>query len=544
MKTPRIPFEEAINEPLLLQKWFNSLSNPQKVGLKAFYGLPLQDSELPYWSIFQESCTYDPLGYPTSITPIPYTPQEYFQLVGVVGRRSGKTASWIATIVAYESLLGGHTEFIASDQECVIYQIAHRMDVAKMNMPFIRQVFESSPILSKSVEHYGSEKYELKNKICIVPSPPSIKAQRGLAVPVFAADESGFWYTDLESANPDVEVERAISYAQLQFPHAKRIWASTPWTREGVLWKYYNAGTEGRKLPLNADKTEFSDVLVLHATTAAMENPRITRRALEREKLRDPDAFERESLARFVDSISGFLSSSLLQKAIDIGIAERAKPSIKDLPNDPTPRYVAAIDPAFRNDSFAFTIVHKDLQKGVIQDVVMRFTPVKGIKLNPSEILDQIHPYLLHYNIPLIFSDQYQLETLNELALQRGFSIQGIDFTGKSKAKIMGNLQQLLNQGKLHLLDPNVNMAAKEQLYELQILERRLGLGGSVLISAPQGKHDDMATCLALACYQAVWMLPEVKKEEKKPPTHFEQAILQWKQKNANRQGGGDWYYD
>jgi hypothetical protein len=179
-----------------------------------------------------------------------------------------------------------------------------------------------------------------------------------------------------------------------------------------------------------------------------------------------------------------------------------------------------------------------------VQDAVLRFTPIKGVKLNPSEVLDTIAPYIKNYNIKVLFSDQYQLETLQELALQRGISIQGMDFTGKSKAKVMGNLQQLLNQSKLHLLDPNLNLAAKEQLHELLILERRLGLGGAVLISAPQGKHDDMAMCLALAAYQATWLSPEIKLEEPKPPTHFENVIAQWKQSNSNNHRGGDWYYD
>lgn len=543
-KTPRISFQEAISEPLLLYSWFSTLSPPQQVGLKAFYGLELTQEELHYWSIFQESCSYDYLGYPISSTPVPYTPKEYFQLVGVIGRRSGKTAAWIATILAYEAILGGHTEYLAEDQECVIYQIAHRMDVAKMNMPFLRQVLESSKLFSKTVSYYGSEKYELKNGISLVPSPPSIKAQRGLAVPVFAADESGFWYTDPDSANPDVEVERAISYAQLQFPNAKRIWASTPWTREGVLWKYYNAGTGGSKLPPTASKDEFHDSLVLHATTAAMENPRISRKALAREYRSDPDAFERESLARFVDSISGFLSSSLLQKAVELGTSERAPFKGKEGEPSKIPLYVAAIDPAFRQDSFAFTIVHKDMEKGIVQDVVKRFTPIKGQRLNPSEVLDEIVPYLRHYNISILFSDQYQLETLQELALQRNITIQGIDFTGKSKAKIMGNLQQLVNQGKLHLLDPNLNLAAKEQLYELQILERRLGIGGTVLISAPQNKHDDLAMCLALAAYQASWLIPQDKPREEKPPTHFDLVVAQWKARQATQSRGGDWYYD
>lgn len=520
----RIPFEEAISEPLLLKNWFYGegtktnpgLSLPQQVGLKAFYGLPLNEEELKIWAIFQESCSYDPLGYASNIAPVPYNPKEYSQLTAVVGRRSGKTASWLATILTYEMLLGGHDEYRAKGQSCIGYMVAHRMPVAIENMGFIRQVIESSPVLKNEVEAYNSEKYLLKSGLAIVPSPPSMKAQRGLAVPVVCGDESGFWYTDSDSANPDFEVERAVEYAMAQFPHSKMVWASTPWTREGVLWKYFNAGTEGRKLPLGNDKSEFKGCLLLHASTAAMQNPRISKERLTRLLTRDPQAYERESLARFVDSVSGFFSADALKTTISSGLGIRKLDKKENIKYN----YVAAIDPAFRHDSFAFTILHKDPEQGIVQDVVRRFTPLHNIsRLNPLEVLGEISQDLKEYGVKILYSDQYQLESLQQLAMQMGLVIIGMDFTGKSKAKMFGNLQKLVDQKKLHLLDPSVSEAARQQFYELQILERKLGSGGTVQISAPEGKHDDMACVLALAASAAMHQDPEVVPPPKKPPT-------------------------
>jgi len=101
--------------------------------------------------------------------------------------------------------------------------------------------------------------------------------------------------------------------------------------------------------------------------------------------------------------------------------------------------------------------------------------------------------------------------------LQLGFSIQGIPFTATNKAAIYGNLQQLLNQRRLKLLDDH------ETLKELRQIEREVAPGGNVQISAPRGQHDDMATVVALAADNAIWMLPDKPAAPKPPPkTPFE----------------------
>jgi hypothetical protein len=446
----------------------------------------------------------------------------------------------MAFICAYEASLGGHEEYIQPKQECLVYLIAHRLDLAKANMPFVRSILDDSPMLQKEIAAHTAERIELKNGLAIVPSPPSLKAQRGVAIPVVAMDEVGFWYSDPDAANPDFEVERAVSYSQAQFPNAKRIGISTPWTKEGLLYKYHKAGTEGNKLSPEVDKEEYKDILVCFSTTAAFENPFITRKKLERLRLRDAEAFERESLCKFLDSVSGFLSGQLVDIAAikGGGHAERSPVDAKDRIQ---PNYVASMDPAFRQDDFGFQICHKEAS-GIVVDVIRRWTPIRGQKLNPKEILTEITDLCKPYGIQLIYSDQYQLESLQQIALDMGMSIEGVDFTAKSKSKIYGNLQQLFNQQKVTLLDPDLNPDARVQQQQLVQLERRLTTNGGVLIGAPEGKHDDMCSILALGAFKAMWMDPDIKPDEvPREPTLFERGMATIRKRQQLAAMGGDY---
>jgi hypothetical protein len=530
---PRVSFEEAITDPKLLKSHFATLSRPQGTALKAFYGLPLTPEELDDWAIFQDAAVFDSLGYPLKVARIPYHPKEYETLVAIFGRRSGKTDKITATILAYEAALGGHQAYVAKGQDFQIFFVGQDLKMAASHLKFVAGALNSSPLLAKYVDKIIDDGIYLKNGLTIVPQPPTIKSSRGMAIPVVVMDEVGFWYTDAKSANPDFEVEIAVEYAQNQFPNAKKIITSTPWTKEGLLWRYYNVGTDGVKIRCDEckrqgkwrcphkedEKQEHLDALVLHAPTAAMGNPHITRKRLTTLQRKRPDAFRRESMAEFVDSISGFLPSALVGDAIDQKVTAREVYPRKGHPEDDTPYYVAAMDPAFRQDSFAFTILHHDPKRGMVQDRFIQWTPTLGAPLNPIVVLDQINLILKEFGITLVYSDQYQLESLQQLAADRGFTILGCDFTGQSKAKIFGSLEMLVKQRRIRLLD---DPSLYQQLVQL---EKRKTPNGTIQISAPAGKHDDGPAVLALAVFQATWMLTPTRQKAIPIPTHVEEGM-------------------
>jgi len=515
---PYLPLSEVIDDAKLMKPCWESLSRPQQVCIKAFYGLPLTEPEdLAIWSILHDAVVYDALGYPQSITVYPYVPKEYSVFVGILGRRAGKSAAITAFMALYEILFGGHLEHITAGQDVIVPYIAQDLATAKANMGHIELMAAKSKSLKAQIKNATRDKIEFANGITVLPEPPAIKTGRGFAMPIVIGDEVGFWYRTSEAANPDYEVQRAVSYAQLQFPRAKQILISTPYTEEGLLWDYWKAGTGGHKLPLD-ERSQFEETLVLQASTAAMENPRITRKRLTKIQQEDPEAFIRESLARFVSAISGFIPPELVVEAIQKNVKERKKADNEV--GAVQPMYIGAMDPAFRHDSFAFTIFHMDATGAIIQDVLRLWTPDKKLKitLDPLVIIAEISQLVKDWALTFVFSDQYQLEALQQLAQQHGFSIIGNDFTGKSKAKMYGSLLQLLRTKKLFLLDLPV---VYQQLTQLQ---KKLNAMGGVAIAAPAGKHDDVASVIALGCSAALQAYPSPKPIEKKK-TLFDEGL-------------------
>lgn len=533
MALERVPFDVAISDPKLLKHHFETLSPPQQVVLKAFNGLELSDelnpktgkSELDYWAILQGNCEYDQLGFVTKVFATPYFPKKYDTLVAILGRRSGKTDRITATQIAYEALLGGHMKHVQPGQDVQILFIAQDIDMASSHLNFIYNAIMSSPLLAREIQDKNQDAILLRNGIKIVPAPPTIKSSRGMAVPGWCGDEVGFWYKDSKAANPDYEVERAVEYAMAQFPDSFKFITSTPYTKEGMLWEYHLAGTEGNKLRCekcttdgvrycahNADdREEHEGVLVVHAPTAAMENPKISRKKLIKLQKQDPEAFVRESLARFVDSISGFLSPEVLRSCVAAKIIER----------EPKPGfyYVAAMDPAFRHDKFAFTIMHHSREEGIVQDYFEEWTPELGVPLNPKTVLQEIKIQLDKFGVAHVYSDQYQLESLQQLAMDLGFSVHGVDFTASSKAKIYGSFASLVNQKRMKILD-------KPTIFnQLVALEKKRSPHGVIQISARPGAYDDAAAACALGAHQCVWLLPQISLAKPTIPTHVEEGM-------------------
>lgn len=539
----RVPFAEAIQETRLLKPWISRMSKAQAVWLKVAYGCPLDDAardergwtEKDYFYASQGSCTYDEMGYLAGTRAIPYTPQEYREVWGVCGVRAGKTDRLAATIVAYEAILGGHEDHTSGDRPIVCFQIAQDIRMAKYSLHSIHSVLKSMAFLrigeptGSWITNITADRIELKNKVHIIVTPPTVKSIRGYDSPVAVLDEVGVWYQDADSANPDFEIYDQVNSRQAQFSHPKIVGISSPWNRGGMLHQRFEAGTNGMHIRCDDCRKEgkrrgdctgclkarvaHEGRVILHSTTA-ISNPIVSRVWLQASLNKDPRAFERECLARFQDSLSGFLSSTLIEKARARGVVSR--PPVKGN------FYVAAIDPAFRGDAFGFTIVHAEPEKGIVQDYSARWYDPRGNPQDPAEIFAEVAKRLREYGCRTAYTDQYGLEALQYLAQQHGFSLEEVTFSSESKAEIYGNLQSLLRQGRLHLLDDDV------MIKELKSIEKKLTQAGKVTIGAPEGMHDDMATVAAIACNEAVWMLPKVMDPNPaKPKTIIERHLEQ-----------------
>ena len=525
MSDLRIPFAEAVGEPLLLKKAFDTLSVPQRMALKACYAMPLTPEELRHWSAMNGQGVYDEFGYLVGLrADVPYVPQDYHDITLIWGRRSGKSSAVSSFIVAYEALCGGHHEFIGRTKKQVprFIQIAQDLATAKANLrQFILDYLESSPIGKRELGDLGqsvtADEIRLKNALIVV-GPPSIKI-RSQAIAVAALDELAVWSKDTDAAMPDFEVQRAVTPAMAQFPHAKLVKTSTPMTKEGLLWAAHETGTQGRLVGMPA---HHRGTLVLTTPTASSGNPVVTRAYLERERAKDPEAFSREFLAQFADSVSGFLSAQLLHAAVPKGLRQR--------PAKPDTLYVATMDPAFRRDTFALSIGHIEDGKFVL-DLLEGWRGTRDVPISPAVVMTYIAGRLKEYGIRSIVSDQYHMESLQELAEQQDFALEPFPLTNQVKKQMWGEFALMLAQGKLALLDH------PDFIDECAKLEKTLTASGATQIS---GTRDDYAMCVALNLHRAL-QFGERRPPQAvvKPTTHEEQF---WAALRAKKPSEQPWY--
>lgn len=514
----RIPFELAISDKKYLGGAWKKLSKPQQVALKIAYGLPLvDDEEMRLWAGFQGFGVYDKLGFLVDVTYIPpYVPKEYDIINGLIGRRSGKSDRIGGLAAAYEITLGGHTAYIdRPDQPIFWLYIAQDLDTAALNLKFVTSWIEESPVLSKMIEFKGEKEVRFKNGVILRAEPPKLKTGRGAAVFGMTLDELAFWYSNAKSANPDFEVIRALQYATGQFPNSKQFRITTPFTKEGVAYLSWKSGTEGMKIACSAcgpsrahlcthmqeDREDYEGQLLLYSPTGAMGNPRMTRKRLARLQREDAEAFERESLAKFIDSQSSFLTFASVERAVQPEAGRHLENGAITREPIPGVDYVAAIDPAFRHDSFALIIGHNDKHLGIVEDYVREWVPPVGERLDPKQCLIEVRDELVRWGLDLVYSDQYQVESLISIGEDLDLTIVGVDFTTKSKPKMMTNMASIFNQSRIKLLNH------QEQEAQLKKLVKTVN-GTYMNVSAPAGQHDDLAMCLSLMITHAI-QLPQ-----------------------------------
>lgn len=535
----RIPFDVAIEEPRLLAPRFAELSLPQQVVLKAIYGLPLSAtrcdpagfSELDHYWALRGYGRVDALGCLTSVQSpdVPYVPQEYPEAWLVCGIRAGKS-ELAAFISSYEATCGGHEAWTRKGKRVIWFQIAQDLAQAQYSLYAIKANLDSMAFMKGRIGAVTARRIDLWNGVTIATNPPTVKSVRGYDSPGAVMDEVGVWWQEVESANPDFEIYTQLKSRQAQFACPKIVGLSSPWNKAGLLWDRYQSGTNGANLRCEACReasliplkgcpachilrTPHQGRLVFHATTASLGNPLIKQAWLADTLQKDPRAFERECLARFQDSLSGFLDSALLRAAVAPGVTAR--------PPEARNFYVAAIDPAFKGDAFGLCIAHADPEKGVVIDYLSRDLPTGGHKIDPTLKLAEVAAICHRYRVIEVLTDQFSIEALKQIGMGAGLVLREVPFTGKSKAGIYANLQQLLNTRRLHLLDH------PETLRELLLIERQNLQGGATKIAGPKGEHDDMATVVALACHAAVWMLPSHAVPSTPSPTHHDHCFQQ-----------------
>lgn len=481
--------------------------------MRMVYGLPLDNEDLAIWHALHGGGTFDDLYYLTGVhdSGVPYIEgREYTDITFIMGRRTAKTCMG-DFILAYETLCGGHKErLVIKDQDPVFMQVAQDLGSAMSGMrQYTLYYLKSSPmgrkILGDLQKSVTMRSIKMEGCGIIKVGPPNIKVGRGDSIACAILDETAQWQSDEKSAAPDFEVEKAIKFAMAQFaPYAKRLKLSTPYTEDGLLYADSQIGTHGRFCKDPLEREANSHKLVLQGPSPVLNNPTITRVFLAGERAKDPVGFEREIGAKFAKSVSGFLPAELVKRAMRGPV---------QVPPQAGTWYTAAMDPAFKNDAFAFNIGHlEDTPSGpmFVQDVCTSWRGKKDSPLDPAICIRHVAEYCKQYRVANVISDQHHLESMQTLAEDNGILIEPFVFTPAVKKTMWRDFVALIQQDKVALC------AHHELEAELLALERTLTAGGQEKIA---GRRDDHAVVTAMCLHRALSFGVAAKPVERTAPT-------------------------
>ena len=440
---------EFIRDPNLIK---SDVSPYQETALRLLYGLPLSRK--------QQTIACKALDQDHILR------RAYAEATFICGRRSGKSERLAANVAVYEAAAGGHEAHLAPGERGLIALIAQDMRAARVLFRYIVAKLEDSPLLSQLIQEVRREEIDLTTGLTISIFPCSFRAPRGFSIPVAILDEVGFFR--VEGVNVDKEVIDAIRPAQATFANSKLIKISSPYGKQGELYRDF------------ATRNQRPDLLCFQATSLDM-NPEIAASFLEAERARDPEYFEREYAAIFSDSITIAFSREAVEACV---IQGNELPYRRELP------YCAGVDPSGGGpDELALSICHREADK-VVQDVIRAWKSQR-----PRDVVAEAAQILKSYELPAVLGDRYSGEWVREAFRDHGIRYVVAD---RSASDTFLELLPRLNQGALELLDE------KQQVAQLIALERRTGRAGKDTLAHPAGGHDDRANALAHAA-RAAW---------------------------------------
>lgn len=446
---------EFIAHPELLSE--QTLSVAQQAFLKSIYGLVLNSEER---EIYQRATGR---SEPAS--------GEQNEATLIAGRRGGKTSKIAGPIALYEAFRDHH---LCRGDRGHVMLLATTKKQAEIAMRYIRTYLRSSPLLRKQVARWRRDEIELKNNVSIVCYPCSYVAVRGVSVICCICDELAFWAHDETDANPEEEVLAALRPAMATFPTSKLIKISTPYRKEGILWREFQQRGE-------------LDHLVWQLPSSVM-NPTLQPSVLEKARKHDEGNFRREYLAEFTDPINAWVIPDVLDPCIVRGRCE--------LPRIEKATYVVAVDPAFKRNDFALAVLHRTAGGPVVIDRVAHWAGTKQAPLGYEWVCEQIARIANEYGVREVVGDQYCAAIIKQHFDKLGIRYREYTFGAHTRADLFGNLKHLLVQRKIELLDE------PKLLHQLRALEERSASSGNIDIRPGYGTKDDVAVAVALAAFE------------------------------------------
>ena len=441
---------DAARDPKLFAGWFRrGTFGAWFAFLAAAFGLPMTDDQLATYRQF------------TGRTDPPTSPAREVWLI--CGRRAGKSLM-LAIIGVFLAAFRDYRPHLQPGERATIRIMAADKKQARTIFRYVAGLLTRVPMLRKLIQRQTADGFDLTNSVTIEIGTSSMKASRGYSFAAILADEAAYWPTD-DSAEPDVEVLRAVRPGLATIPGSMLLVASSPYAKRGALWEAFrdHYGKTG------------DPILVWKADTASM-NPALDKQVIADAYASDPIAASAEYGAEFRSDLEAYIDRQQVEGVTSSRVTVR--------PYAPGTAYAAFTDPAGGSgkDGMTLAIGHREDDMIILDRIEERSPP-----FSPEAVTAEYADILREYGLRSVYGDNYAA-----LFSVEAFQRNGIEYR-RSKAvrsKLYLELLPILNAGRIDLLDH------PKLVNQLSSLERSTGRGRDSVDHRP-GSHDDVSNAVA-----------------------------------------------
>ena len=390
------------------------------------------------------------------------------------GRGSGKSR-----IIAFLAVCYACREYRRAPGERIFVGVfAPDRKQAATTFSYILGLLQTVPQLAAMIERETADRIDLENGVSIEVLTASKAAPRSRSYALAIIEEAAFLESDEDSANPDVELLRALRPALARVPGSLLCVVSSPYARSGILHAAAQRHEDGTTPPHE---------IYINAPTDEL-NPTFDKTAISDAYAEDPTGAATEYGAAFRNDIETFVS---LEAVAAVTVGGRL-----ELPPLPGIAYTAFLDFAGGSgkDSATLAIAHhidRNGQRVGVLDMTREVRP----PFSPESVCREFADAMKRFRCSLATADKFAggfpVEQMKKLGVT-------VDHSDKSKSDLYLALLPLVNSKRIELLD------VERLRTQLTGLQRKTARGGRDSVDHPRGRHDDVINAAAGALVLAV----------------------------------------
>jgi hypothetical protein len=468
----QIDIASAMADPNLLGCTLGDQStwNTWRAVLKAAFCLPMTDAEL---ALFAEVSGGRAL--PT---------QRVNEVFCAIGRRGGKSRI-AALILVYLACFIDHSKRLSAGERGYVMCLSWTLGQAQLVLGYCRAMIEQSPILAQQIISANTEEIRLKGNIVIASHPASFKSIRGRTLLGVCLDELAMFRVEATSANPDLEVYRAVDHGLMApegVEHGMVVAISTPFGEAGLLYDKYQE-SYGK---------DDAECLFVRGGTRTF-NPTQSQARIDKKLELDPEGARADLLAEFRAELAQYIDRATLLACVEKGIERH--------PFERARKYCGFVDlSGGRRDSSTLAISAREGERVVLARVVEIKAPH-----DPSDAVETFAKVLQEYRLRIVYGDKYAGNWA-----PREFMELEIHYreSPRDKSQLFLDALPLFTSGNAVLLDD------KRLIEQLCRLRRVTGKGGRDRVEKRDSDYDDRANAV---CGSMVVAGESARRAERRP---------------------------